>query len=151
MMRAIRDNHIAANSMGKNVTARQLEIFVLGAVLMGVGGAMLVSILGQIFDPASYQPINHTFLIWVMVIVGGSGNNLGAVLGGFIVWLSWIEAEPLALWAVDALTAAMAQDDPLRLHLVEAAAHVRPILMGSILLLVMRFSPRGVVPETVGR
>ena len=44
----------------------------------------------------------------------------------------------------------MAQDDPLRVHLVEAAAHVRPILMGSILLLVMRFSPRGMVPETVG-
>jgi branched-chain amino acid transport system permease protein len=52
MMRAIRDNHIAAGSMGKNVTRRQLEIFVLGSVLMGIGGAMLVS-FQQIYDPGA--------------------------------------------------------------------------------------------------
>ena len=150
MMRAIRDNETAAEALGKDVYRRHMQVFVIGSAVVGVAGAMLVTLDGQ-FTPNSYHPMRFTFLIWVMVIVGGSGNNLGAVLGGFIVWLSWIEAEPLALWAVDALTAAMAQDDPLRLHLVEAAAHVRPILMGSILLLVMRFSPRGVVPETVGR
>src|SRR5690606_16418201 len=52
MMRAIRDNHIAAGSMGKNVTGRQLEIFILGSVLMGIGGAILVS-FAQIYDPSS--------------------------------------------------------------------------------------------------
>ena len=65
------------------------------------------------------------------------------------MWLSWIEAEPLSLWVIEVLTSAMTPDDPVRMHLVEAAAHVRQILMGLILLLVMRFSPRGVVPETV--
>ena len=150
MMRAIRDNETAAEALGKNVYRRHMQVFVIGSAVVGVAGAMLVTLDGQ-FTPNSYHPMRFTFLIWVMVIVGGSGNNLGAVLGGFIVWLSWIEAEPLALWAVEALTAAMAADDPLRAHLVEAAAHVRPILMGLILLLVMRFSPRGVVPETVGR
>src|SRR6185437_2148645 len=80
MMRAIRDNYIAADSMGKDVTKRQLEIFVLGSVLMGIGGAVLVS-FAQILDPNSYQPINHTFLIWVMIIVGGAGNNWGALFG----------------------------------------------------------------------
>ena len=150
MMRAIRDNETAAEALGKNVYARHMQVFVLGSAVVGVAGAMLVTLDGQ-FTPNAYHPMRFTFLIWVMVIVGGSGNNLGAVLGGFIVWLSWIEAEPLALWTIDALTAAMASDDPLRIHLVEAAAHVRPILMGLILLLVMRFSPRGVIPETVRR
>ena len=150
MMRAIRDNETAAEALGKDVYSRHMQVFVLGSAVIGVAGAMLVTLDGQ-FTPTTYHPMRFTFLIWVMVIVGGSGNNLGAVLGGFIVWLSWIEAEPLALWGVEALTAAMAPDDPLRVHLVEAAAHVRPILMGLILLVVMRFSPRGVVPETVRR
>ena len=57
----------AAASMGKNVTQRQLEIFILGSVLMGIGGAILVT-FGQIYDPGAFQPINHTFLIWVMII-----------------------------------------------------------------------------------
>ena len=95
MMRAIRDNHIAAASMGKNVTARQLEIFVFGSVLMGIGGAMLVSFV-QIFDPSSYQPINHTFIIWVMIIVGGAGNNWGAIFGAVLIWIIWVISEPLA-------------------------------------------------------
>ena len=150
MMRAIRDNETAAEALGKDVYQRHMQVFVLGSAVVGMAGAMLVTLDGQ-FTPNSYTPLRFTFLIWVMVIVGGSGNNLGAVLGGFIVWLSWIEAEPLALWAVEGLTSAMAQNDPLRVHLVEAAAHVRPILMGTILLLVMRFSPHGVIPETVGR
>lgn len=150
MMRAIRDNETAAEALGKDVYRRHMQVFVLGSAVIGVAGAMLVTLDGQ-FTPNSYNPLRFTFLIWVMVIVGGSGNNLGAVLGGFIVWISWIEAEPLALWTVDALTAAMASDDPIRARLIEGAAHVRPILMGTILLLVMRFSPRGVIPETVGR
>ena len=150
MMRAIRDNETAAEALGKDVHGRHMQVFVIGSAVVGIAGAMLVTLDGQ-FTPTTYHPMRFTFLIWVMVIVGGSGNNLGAVLGAFIVWLSWVEAEPLALWAVDALTVAMATDDPVRIHLVEAAAHVRPILMGVILLLVMRFSPRGVVPEAVGK
>ena len=50
MMRAIRDNHIAAGSMGKDVTKRQLELFVFGSALMGIGGAILTSFVG-IYDP----------------------------------------------------------------------------------------------------
>src|SRR5690606_21623332 len=84
MMRAIRDNHISAASMGKDVTGRQLELFIFGSILMGIGGAMLATFT-QIFDPSGYQPINHTFMVWVMVIVGGAGNNWGVVLGAFLI------------------------------------------------------------------
>ncbi|MGB2493003.1 MAG: branched-chain amino acid ABC transporter permease, partial [Candidatus Puniceispirillum sp.] len=71
MMRAIRDNEVAANAMGKNVTWRHLQVFVLGSAVIGIAGAMLVTLDGQ-FTPTSYQPLRFTFLIWVMVIVGGS-------------------------------------------------------------------------------
>lgn len=146
MMRAIRDNETAAAAMGKNVTARHLQIFVLGSAVVGVAGAMLTTLDGQ-FTPASYQPLRFTFLIWVMVIVGGSGNNWGSVLGGFVVWFFWIEAEPLGLWAMDLITAGMGEDNPLRLHLLDSAAHMRLMMMGLVLLLVLRFTPKGLIPE----
>jgi len=146
MMRAIRDNETAANAMGKNVTARHLQVFVLGSAVIGIAGAMLTTIDGQ-FTPASYQPLRFTFLIWVMVIVGGSGNNWGAILGGFVIWFFWVQAEPIGLWLMQTITAGMAADSPLRAHLIENAAHMRLMTMGLILLLVLRFYPRGLIPE----
>ena len=146
MMRAIRDNATAAGAMGKNVTKRHLQVFVLGSAVIGMAGAMLTTLDGQ-FTPASYQPLRFTFVIWVMVIVGGSGNNLGAVLGGFLIWFFWIEAEPIGLWLMDLLTVGMAEDNPVRRHLLESAAHMRLMTMGLILLLVLRFTPRGLIPE----
>ena len=146
MMRAIRDNEVSAEAMGKDVTGRHLQVFVLGSAVIGIAGAMLTTLDGQ-FTPASYQPLRFTFLIWVMVIVGGSGNNWGAVLGGFIIWFFWVEAEPMGLWLIDVLTAGMAEDNELRKHLLDSAAHMRLMTMGLILLLVLRFSPRGLIPE----
>ena len=146
MMRAIRDNEISANAMGKNITKRHLQVFVLGSVVVGIAGAMLTTLDGQL-TPSAYQPLRFTFLIWIMVILGGSGNNWGAVLGGFVVWFFWVEAEPLGLWLMDVLTSGMAEDNALRTHLLGSAAHMRLMTMGIILLLVLRFSPRGLLPE----
>ena len=83
----------------------------------------------------------------VMVIVGGSGNNFGAVLGGFLIWFLWIEVEPVGLWLMNLITSGMPADSELREHLLDTAAHMRLITMGLILLLVLRFSPRGLIPE----
>ena len=146
MMRAIRDNEVSANAMGKNVTARHLEVFVIGSAIVGLAGAMLTTLDGQ-FTPASYQPLRFTFLIWVMVIVGGSGNNAGSILGGFLIWFFWIEAEPIGLWFISAITAGMADDSWLKSHLIENAAHTRLMTMGLVLMLVLRFAPRGLIPE----
>jgi branched-chain amino acid transport system permease protein len=146
MMRAIRDNETAASAMGKNVTKRHLQVFVLGSAVVGIAGAMLTTLDGQ-FTPNSYQPLRFTFLIWVMVIIGGSGNNWGAVLGGFLIWFFWIEAEPLGLWAMTIITSGMPEGHWLRLHLIDSAAHTRLMTMGLVLLLVLRFSPRGLIPE----
>ena len=149
MMRAIRDNETAAGALGKDVTRRHRQVFVLGSAVVGIAGAMLTTLDGQ-FTPAGYQPLRFTFLIWVMVVVGGSGNNLGAVLGGFLVWFVWIEAEPAGLWLMQALTSGLPADSALREHLLDSAAHVRPLVMGLILLLVMRFRPHGLIPARSG-
>lgn len=150
MMRAIRDNEVAASAMGKNITARHRQVFILGSAVVGIGGAMLTTLDGQ-FTPGSYHPLRFTFLIWVMVIVGGSGNNLGAVLGGFLVWFFWIEAEPVGLWLVDNATGWLGEDNALRMHLMGSAQHMRLFLMGLVLLLVMRFSPGGILPAVAKR
>ncbi|MCP3972320.1 MAG: branched-chain amino acid ABC transporter permease [Rhodobacteraceae bacterium] len=146
MMRAIRDNEVAAEAMGKDVTARHLQIFILGSAVCGLAGAMMTSLEG-LLTPASYQPLRFTFLVWVMVIVGGSGNNFGAVLGGFLIWFLWVQVEPLGLWLMDWITAGMSDGYWLKDHLLESAAHMRLLTMGLILVLVLRFSPRGLIPE----
>ncbi|MEO0370533.1 MAG: branched-chain amino acid ABC transporter permease [Pseudomonadota bacterium] len=146
MMRAIRDNETAARAMGKNVTARHLQIFVLGSAVCGIAGAMMTTLDGQL-TPSSYQPLRFTFLVWVMVIVGGSGNNFGAVLGGFLIWFLWVQVEPMGLWLMDVLTSGLSEGSALRAHLLENAAHMRLFTMGLLLILVLRFSPRGLIPE----
>ncbi|MEL7212096.1 MAG: branched-chain amino acid ABC transporter permease [Pseudomonadota bacterium] len=146
MMRAIRDNEVAAEAMGKDVKKRHLQIFILGSAICGIAGAMMTTLDGQL-TPGSYQPLRFTFLIWVMVIVGGSGNNFGAVLGGFLIWFLWVQVEPVGLFLIETATAGLAADSALRLHLLDSAAHMRLLTMGLILLLVLRFSPRGLIPE----
>ena len=146
MMRAIRDNETSAAAMGKNVTNRHLQIFILGSAICGIAGAMMTTLDGQL-TPGSYQPLRFTFLIWVMVIVGGSGNNFGAVLGGFLIWFLWVQVEPMSQYLVTLLTAGMAEDNAVRLHMMESVAYMRLLTMGLVLLLVLRFSPRGLIPE----
>ena len=147
MMRAIRDNETAASAMGKDVKARHLQVVVLGSALIGLAGAMLTTLDGQL-TPTSYQPLRFTFIILVMTIVGGSGNNFGAVLGGFVIWLVWIEAEPIGFWLIDTSTALLSPDSILRQHLLDSAAHMRPLAMGLILILMLKFAPRGLLPES---
>ena len=146
MMRAIRDNEHAANAMGKDVTFRHLQVFVLGSAICGIAGAMMTTLDGQL-TPGTYQPLRFTFLIWVMVIVGGSGNNFGAVLGGIIIWFFWIQVEPMGLWLAETLASGLPEGSALRDRIIDSASHMRLLTMGVILLVVLRFQPRGLIPE----
>ena len=148
MMRAIRDNEEAANAMGKNVVKQHLLIFILGSAIVGIAGAMLVTQDG-LFTPGSYRPMRYTFLIWVMVIVGGSGNNFGAILGGFAVWFLWIEAAPIALFLINLFTVGMSDSHALKVHLIESVPYFRYLMMGLGLLLIMRYRPKGILPEKI--
>jgi branched-chain amino acid transport system permease protein len=145
MIRAIRDNEVSASAMGKNVTGRHLQIFVIGSAVVGVAGAMMTTMDGQL-TPGTYNPLRYTFLVWVMVIVGGSGNNWGALLGGLLIGWLWLIVESLGPNIMMALTGQM-MDGPLKDHLQDAAAHTRLLTLGVILLLVLRFSPKGLIPE----
>jgi len=146
MMRAIRDNEVAAEAMGKDVTRRHLQIFILGSAICGLAGAMMTTLDGQL-TPGTYQPLRFTFLVWVMVIVGGSGNNWGSVLGGFLIWFFWIQVEPIGNALMHFVTSGLADGSGLKQHLLDSTAHMRLLTMGVILLLVLRFSPRGLIPE----
>ena len=146
MMRAIRDNEVSAEAMGKDVKGRHLQIFILGSAVCGIAGAMMATLDGQL-TPGTYQPLRFTFLIWVMVIVGGSGNNLGSVLGAFIVYFLWVMVEPIGQSLMDFLTAGMSDGSWLKAHLLASVAHMRLMTMGLLLLGILRFSPRGLLPE----
>lgn len=145
MMRAIRDNEVAAAAMGKDVTRRQMQIFVMGCAVLGIAGAMLATMESQL-TPGAFQPMRFTFLIWVMVVVGGSGSNLGSVLGGFLIWYLWVQVEPWGTALMMFATSGMADGAPLKQHLVDSAAQMRLVVMGVILILVLRFRPQGLIP-----
>ena len=151
MMRAIRDNFIAAGSMGKNVKSRQLQIFVLGSVLMGIGGGILVS-FQQIYDPGSYQPINHTFLIWVMVIVGGAGNNWGAVFGALLIYLTWMISDPISQWLFNGISDWSTHIGWGAIPEIQSrASQMRVFVLGVVITIALRYAPRGLIPEMVRR
>ncbi|MGM0914620.1 MAG: branched-chain amino acid ABC transporter permease [Pseudomonadota bacterium] len=150
MIRAIRDNEVSAAAMGKDINQRRLEIFVLGCILMGIGGAALGSFNG-IFDPQGYLPLNHTFLVLVMVILGGPGNNLGTIFGAFAVYIIWVMSEPLALAVLElAITfgeGSFGWEAPTNLD--SRALQARVFVIGLLISLVLRFAPKGLLPEKV--
>ena len=148
MMRAIRDNEEAASAMGKNVVKQHLFIFILGSAIVGIAGAMMVTNDG-LFTPGSYRPMRYTFVIWVMVIVGGTGNNFGAILGGFAVWFLWVEAAPIALFFINLFTSHLPETNEVKIHLINSAPYFRFLLVGIGLLLIMRFRPQGIIPEKI--
>jgi len=152
MMRAIRDNETAAEAIGKNVDRRRLEIFVLGSVLMGIGGAALVH-FNAIYDPSGFIDLSHTFLIWVMVILGGSGNNRGAIFGALFVYIVWTMSQPIALWVFDMVRIYgdhwfgwQAPSD-----FDSRALQMRVFVIGLTITLVLRYLPQGVLPEPDAR
>ena len=150
MMRAIRDNEDAAKAMGKNVVKQHLFIFMLGSAIIGFAGAMLVTYDG-LFTPSSYQPLRYTFLIWVMVLLGGTGNNYGAILGAFVVWFIWIQSAPFALYVINLFTSQLDETNAIKLHLINSIPYFRYLMMGLGLLVVMRYRPKGLLPEKVIR
>lgn len=148
LMRAIRDNEDAAEAMGKDVNKRRLEIFVFGSMLIGLGGAVLIGFTG-VFDPAGFIDLNHTFLVWVMVILGGSGNNRGAIFGALFVYIIWTMSEPVALYLFDlartygeAWFGWQAPSD-----LDSRALQMRVFVIGLTITLALRLAPAGVLPE----
>ena len=140
VLRAIREDEVAATASGKNVFAFKLQAFILGAAVMGVGGALYAHGL-RFLDPFTFDPLFATFIIWVMLMVGGSGNNLGAILGAFAVWGIWSGTQFLPS-AFGFLPDGMrfftdALGDP----------NLRFFMIGLLLVLVIMLRPTGILGE----
>ena len=132
VLRAIREDEDAAASLGKRPFLFRLQSFVLGSMLMGLGGAAYAHFVGYI-APEDFLPI-LTFQLWAMLIVGGSGNNRGAVLGAFVVWTFWAAAGGL-------LRGWIPQAEQAR------AAALQVVLIGVLIALMLLWRPRGLMGE----
>ena len=94
VLRAIREDELATEASGKDVSRFKLQAFVFGAMIMGVGGALYAHYI-RFLAPITFDPLLATFVIWAMLMVGGSANNTGAILGALVVWGIWSGAQLL--------------------------------------------------------
>lgn len=132
VLRAIREDDVAAIAVGKSADSFRLQAFVLGCALMGLAGALYVAFIGYV-SPFDFLPI-LTFQIWTMMIVGGSGNNRGAILGAFVVW---------GLWSLSGII--VSRWVPTVFQTQGGAIQV--ILIGVVLVGSLLFRPRGLIGE----
>jgi branched-chain amino acid transport system permease protein len=132
VLRAIREDETAAVALGKSAVSFRLQAFAIGGAIMGLAGAAQAHFIGFI-APDNYSP-TLTFQVWAMLIVGGSGNNRGAILGSVIVW---------GLWAVSAsvVSAFFPADQMAR------AASLQIVLIGVSLCAILLLRPRGILGE----
>ena len=139
VQRAVRDEENSAAMNGKNVTYRRIESFVLGAFIMGIGGAIYAHYVVSI-DYSHFNPLFATFIVWVMLMLGGSGNNKGAILGAFVVWGVWTGTAFL----VEAVTPALRviSDD-----LPSRGAYLRWMLVAILLAAIVLYRPQGLIRE----
>jgi len=132
ILKAIREDEVAATSLGKNPARIRLESFALGCMIMGLSGALYVSFIGYV-SPWDFLPI-LTFQIWTMLIVGGSANNRGAVLGALIVWGVWT-------------TSGFAISRVIPAEIQAQGGAMQAILIGLILVVTLLIRPRGLIGE----
>lgn len=132
VMRAIRDNEVAAASIGKNVQRFRIETFIVGAVFMGMAGALSAHYF-KFFSPDATEPLLITFLTWVMLIAGGSGNNRGAIVGALAVWAIWSFTEVVT--------------SQLPTEWTTRSAYIRMLLIGLFLQVVLQRYRAGLLPE----
>ena len=132
MLKSIREDEVAAASLGKNPVRVRLEAFVLGCMLMGLSGALYVAFIGYV-SPWDFLPI-LTFQVWTMLIVGGSANNRGAILGALIVWGVWTFSGFVISRVVPA-------------EIQTQGGAMQAILIGLVLVVTLLFRPRGLIGE----
>ena len=133
VMTAIRDNETSARAAGKNVETFRMEGFVIGCMIMALAGAFMAHYL-KFIDPNATDPLLATFIVFVMLVVGGSANNKGAILGAFVIWTLWSASEILTT--------------QLPSELAIRTAYIRIFIIGLVLQLFLQKYPQGILPET---
>ena len=118
---------------GKNVFLFKLQSLALGAMIMGIGGALYAHYSAAI-QPSVFEPLFGTVIIWTMLTVGGTGNNKGAILGAFIVWALWSWTTFLILKVVPP-------------SLQTRAPFIRYVIIGVLLIVFTAVRPKGIIGE----
>jgi branched-chain amino acid transport system permease protein len=131
-LRAVRDNEDAARAVGKDVDSFRLQTFVIGAALMGVAGALSAHYF-RFLSPEATEPLLITFLVWVMLMAGGSGNNKGAIVGALSVW---------AIWSLTEIVT-----NRLPPEFATRSSYIRMLLIGLLLQFVLQKYRSGLLPE----
>jgi branched-chain amino acid transport system permease protein len=132
VLRGIREDEQAAAALGKSAAAFRLQAFALGAMVMGLAGAVYAHFIGFV-APEDFLSI-LTFQVWTMLVVGGSGNNRGAIAGAVVVWALWTTSGA-------ALAAVLPQEMQAR------SAALQTVLIGVVLAAVLLVRPRGLLGE----
>ncbi len=137
MLRAIRENENASAALGKdNVLARK-EVLILGSALSAVAGALYSMYLAHV-DPDQFARGVYTFWPWVMVILGGAGNNIGIVVGAAVfVGINNL----ITQYAVSIQSGGGSVFLPIGLN------RLQPIAFGILLIVVLLVRPSGIVKE----
>jgi branched-chain amino acid transport system permease protein len=133
VLRAIREDEVVAQSAGKDVFLFKMQSLVFGAIIMGVGGALYAHAVRAI-QPSVFTPLFGTFIIWIMLILGGSGNNKGAILGAFVVWTIWSFTGYVIDQVIPVTWAAR-------------APFIRLLVIGLLLVGILLIRPQGVLGE----
>lgn len=129
VLRSIRDDEEAAVALGKNTFRYRMQAFVVGAMMAGLAGALWAH-YATALTPTAFGA-NITFLTWVALIVGGSGNPKGAVLGaGLIISFREVTRYIPDLYGIGGVIPTL-----------------RLILVGVLVIVVIRYRPDGLLPE----
>ncbi|MBW2060193.1 MAG: branched-chain amino acid ABC transporter permease [Deltaproteobacteria bacterium] len=132
VLRAIREDEISASMSGKSIYNFKMQSFIFGSMVMGIGGALYAHYTMSI-SPDVFTPLYGTFIIWVMLMAGGSGNNKGAILGAYVVWGIWIGTKFLT--------------DFLPFALKARGPYFRFLLIGILLEIILIRRPQGLLGE----
>jgi len=128
VVRAIREDEIAAEALGKDRAKYKAQIFMIGSAMAGVAGGLYVQYLHYVL-PGMFMPM-VTFTVWIMVLLGGPANNWGALLGAVLVELFKYGTN---------LAKPILPIDPVNLQY---------ILFGALIILVLFYRPQGLLKES---
>ena len=132
LLKAVRENDAVAAGLGKPVTRVRGQVMFIGSAIAALAGVLFVAHTGYV--SANDYAVALTLDAWVMVVLGGMGNNRGVLLGALIVTV------------LDRITSVAA----IRLDMLGFPFefnYVRSILFGLIVLLMLRYRPQGLLPE----
>ncbi|MEP3427862.1 MAG: branched-chain amino acid ABC transporter permease [Roseibium sp.] len=132
LLRAIREDEEAAKSLGKSPSRVRLTAFVAGSMIMGLSGGLYGTFYAFI-SPQDVLPI-LTFQLWAMLIVGGAGNNRGAIFGTFLIWAAWT----MSGWVLSRYA-------PIEAQIYTGS--VQYILIGLVIVGMLLWRPQGLFPE----